>query len=82
MSLLEKASNSIVMFFAGVGVTLAIVLFIFAVIQIYKRCMKSPKESTDVSVETVKMQDQSLPEPAAGPSQNNQVYLFKNIISL
>ena len=75
MSLLEKSSNSIAMFFAGVGVTLAIVLFIFAVIQIYKRRMKTPKESANVPVETVEMQNQSFPEPAAGQSQNNLVYM-------
>ena len=71
-----KASNSIVMFFVGPGVTLAIVLFIVIFFLVCKRYMKTPKESTNVHVmETVETQDQSSAESGATQSQNAQSYV-------
>ena len=75
MYLLEKASNSVVMFFAGAVTTLVIVLFSFVIILIHKRCMQTPKKSNSLpAVERVEMENESLPEPEAAESQNNQVY--------
>ena len=72
----EKASNSVVMFFTGAGTALVIVLFIIIVIQIYKRHMKTSKESTDIhAVGTVEMQVQSPAETQATQSQTNQGYV-------
>ena len=65
------ATNSMIMFFVGVVVTLAIVLIVLFVIQIiYKRRRHASKLSTSgLAVDTVEMQDKTSSEAA----QNNQV---------
>ena len=76
MSLLEKLSNQIVMFFVGAGVTLVIGLFVLIVIQIYKRRRQAKKTSSSVpAVDTVEMGNQS-PAPRAQLGQNNQVCVY------
>ena len=65
------------MFFTGVGVTLATVLFILIVIVIYKRCVTTPKESRNVGAVrgTIEMQGHALAGTGPGHSQHNQVHV-------
>jgi hypothetical protein len=75
ISLLVKTCNSIAMFFTGVAVTLATVLFILIVIVIYKRRVKDAKESRNVGAirGTIEMQGHALAGTGPGHSQHNQV---------
>ena len=79
VSFVEKLSSQIIMFFVGTAVTLAIVLFVLFVMQIYKRRRQAKKASSSVlAVETVEMQNQS-PATRAELGQDNQVYVYINI---
>ena len=62
------------MFVVGAAVTLAIVLVVIFVIQIYKRRRHASKLSSSVlAVDTIEMQNETAPEA----SQNNQVSVSK-----
>ena len=66
------------MFVAGAAVTLAIVLVVIFVIQIYKRRRQASKLSSSVlAVDTIEMQNETAPEA----SQNNQVSVSKAFCS-
>jgi negative regulator of sigma E activity len=70
--------NPVVMFVAGAAVTLAIVLVVIFVIQIYKRRRQASKLSSSVlAVDTIEMQNETAPEA----SQNNQVSVSKAFCS-
>ena len=71
-------TNPIVMFVVGAAVTLAIVLVVIFVIQIYKRRRQASKLSSSVlAVDTIEMQNETAPEA----SQNNQVSVSKAFCS-
>ena len=75
--LTETTTNSIVMFFVGAAVTLALVLAILLLIWFCKRRRQAPKLSTGVlEVNTIEMQNELTPES----SSNNQVYIYWNIV--
>ena len=62
------------MFFAGVGVTLAVVLVVLVLFLLYKKRRKASKLSTD-ALERVEMKS----ETASEPWRNNQVRVSLNI---
>ena len=70
-------TNSIVTFFVGVVVTLALVFAVFVSIWFYKRRRQTQKLSTGgLEVDTIEMQNETAPDP----SPNNQVYITRNIL--